>query len=652
MEALKPQAKKCPKCGLLLSSVNKENELVGTYLNDRYFIGSLFKKESATNVYLGYDEQREQTVLIRVFTAEMFCGKEDSDARQRLIERFVSYGKSMAAFSLCNLLPRTIDVFSLNSVGFMVQEWFDGQSLKELLAAGVKISEGNALRITEQLCSGLKILHNSHMIYGNLSPDTLYILKDGSLRLFGLGSPFFDFVLDLDKRTEFLNPSYAAPELFAEAPRGAYTDVYSVAAILNRIVTDVIPPISFLRHEGDELRSPKKYNPALERSVGTALLNAMNWETSCRTKTLDRFLKELPNKNVRRRYSFWSIWALILGKCSWLKDWLIKFLENFLPKCKAAFKTALAWVVAHKKLWLWIGLGLVSAFAILLLVWWLGFGADTALLPGGNRVTSSDGWYYGTGKNQNDDTSKQSFLEQFGVESENDNSKTSQTKPDSSSEPNDGKISCPDLIGYYKNYALSLIKDLGLEVGKITEEYSSEYSRGYIMGQGVKPDTRLEPGSPVSIVISKGTEPPDESDLTAPIPDVTQTELLQAVKLLQEAGFTNITFEFEQGTATAGTVVAQSISPQTEIATNTEIVLTVCGRSVTVPDYLGLTLAEAKNKTSDIVLAAEDAHGIPLDISSIDATKYRVIKQSVAGGTEGYAELKITLTVQPLDSNP
>lgn len=653
MEALKPQAKKCSHCGTLLASVKQSDGSTGCLLKERFFVGRIYKEEPAATVYLGYDEQLGQTVLIREFSGEGLTEEADTVSKERLVERFVSYGKSMAAFSLCKLLPRTVDVFSDSGKGYAVLEWFDGQSLKELLTAGIRISEGNALRITEQLCEGLKILHNSHMIYGALSPDTLYILKDGGVRLFGLGSPFFDFVTDLEQRTQVLNPSYAAPELFSDAPRGAYTDVYSVAAILNRIVTDVIPPVSFLRQEGETLRSPKRENRALERSLSVALLNALNWQVSCRTKSVDRLLRELPDPKVKRRLSVWIIWSYILGRCGWLRDGIVRWFGATLPKCKAGLIACWRRICSAKRpkrLWLWIVLALVALLATLLLVWWIGFGGDTALLPGGNRITSSDGWYYGTGKNGSDDTSRQSFLEQFGVESEREDSGTSQPASETSSEPDDGKISCPDLIGYYKNFAFSLVEGVGLEIGKITEEYSNEYSRGYIIGQGIKPGARVEPGSPVSLVISKGAELVSEPGQSAPVPDVTEMELLRAAKRLQEVGFTNIVYRFEQGTAAAGTVVEQSIPADTETAYDAEIILTVVGRSATVPDYLGLTWADAVAKSSEIQLTVVDVSGAILDPVAVDPTQYTVVKQSVDGGVEGYVEMQVIITVQPISA--
>lgn len=652
MEALKPQAKKCSQCGALLASI-KQGGSTGCLLKKRFFVGRIYKEEPAATLYLGYDEERQQTVLIREFSGEGFVAPENTTARERLVERFVSYGKSMAAFSLCDLLPRTVDVFSESGKGYTVLEWFDGQSLKELLAAGIRISEGHALRITEQLCEGLKILHNSHMIYGALSPDTLYILKDGGLRLLGLGSPFFDFVTDLEQRTRVLNPSYAAPELFTQEPCGAYSDVYSVAAILDRIVTNVIPPVSFLRREGETLRSPRRENRVLERSLSVAILNAMNWEVAYRTKTVDRLLKEMPNAEVRRRLSPRIVWAFLLGRCGWIGEGVVAWAKKTLPKLGQ--KAAALWkrITTSKRfgrICLWVGLGLATVLVALLLIWWIGFGADTALLPGGNRVTSSDGWYYGTGKNDKDTASKQSFLEQFGVESERDDKRPTTSTGHTSSEPNDGKIACPDLIGYYKNFALSLVEDVGLEVGKITEEYSDEYSRGYIIGQGIQPGKRVEPGSPVSLVISKGSKPVSQPDAMGLIPNVMGNELLQATKALQEAGFTNVVYQFEQGTAEAGTVVGQNLPSDTSAAYDTEIVLTVVGRATTVPDYLGLTAEAAVAKNSDIQLQAIGINGLPLDLTAIDLQRFTVVKQSVVGGTEGYAEMWVKITLQSVDS--
>ena len=108
------RAKKCSECSFVLSEVNNNGFLpVGTILNDRYYIGKIFKIEPVSVVYSAYDTKNNVKVLVREFTAESFLNGEFKPTIpcDRLIDRFLSYSKSLASVSLCKLFPRTIELF-------------------------------------------------------------------------------------------------------------------------------------------------------------------------------------------------------------------------------------------------------------------------------------------------------------------------------------------------------------------------------------------------------------------------------------------------------------------------------------------------------------------------------------------------------------
>lgn len=333
-EILNSRAKKCSACGVLLSSVKNEEHLrVGTVLANRYYVGRTYKNEPATTVYLSFDEQINSKVFIREFSADKFISQTYTEKtippRERLLERFSNYCKSMAKLSLCRLMPRTLDVFVENDNAYAVYEFFEGESLQSLLDANVNISTKSAVKITNQLCNGLAVLHGAHTIYGALSPETLYISSSGAVYLFGISSPFYDFIDDVDRLAELLSPSFAAPELFLKGLKcGTYSDVYSVAAVLYRILCGEEPPIGFLRSQGDTVLAPNKINASVDKSVSVAILNALNWHLSVRTQSLNAFMRELMAPRVARRLSFMVMFSCLLAKANALCNKIKAFCLN------------------------------------------------------------------------------------------------------------------------------------------------------------------------------------------------------------------------------------------------------------------------------------------------------------------------------------
>ena len=644
MEEIEPQ-EKCPHCGYLIASEQQNGALpVGTLLSDRYYIGRVVTADTVSVVYMGYDTGRNARVFVResVGTAE---SKEENAgepaAEDPLTERFIQYGRSLASVSLCPLIPRTVDIFEEANRGYIVTEYFEGESLRELLKAGIHISAGHALRIAEQLCEGLRFLHKSHMIFGAISPQTLYILKDGGVRLFGLGSPFYENIDDLDRRVELINPSYAAPELFEPgAQRGTFSDVYSVAAILYRILTDIIPPVSFLRSEGEGLIAPRRKNKKVTRPVAAALFNALNWPVEQRTKTVDAFLKELSAARVRRRRSVKTVWADCLGLLNRVTERVsygcTVFLQTFRRKQQHAEKAARP---SRKKL-LAVVLPIIAIFLVGTIVFFVWNAVRHG--PGSSAVSSSDGWYYGAGKG-NTDSSFRSFVNQSSSRQSNSTSSASTASYDF--QLGENQTICPDLVGMYVERAVYELEISALKVGKITYEASSDYAEGNVISQSVPAGTRVEYGKAVGLVVSSGA-PQEEQNSKTEVPQAVGLEISEAIASLRQAGFENLESIYRTGSEPTGTVTAQSASAGEKISTSEQIVLTVCGRLATVPDFSGKTLERAYAIGGDLTFVTVTESGTEILVSPAAYTHYEVVGQDIKPAFKGYQGQKITLTVK------
>lgn len=422
------RAKKCSECSFVLSEVNNNGFLpVGTILNDRYYIGKIFKIEPVSVVYSAYDTKNNVKVLVREFTAESFLNGEFKPTIpcDRLIDRFLSYSKSLASVSLCKLFPRTIELFVSQNNAYAVYSFFEAESLKTLLENGAKISKPSIIKFAKKLCDELVILHNSHMIYGALSPDTIYITDSGEIFIFGVGSPFYEFVTDIDDRAKILSCEFSAPEVFLNNKhRGTYSDVYSLSAIIYYLLLKALPPISFLRKKGETIKVPNKVDASIEKSLSTALLNGLNWQIEARTKTLNVFYSELVSVKNKRRFSPMILFADVLGvfwycygkaKAVALKTFDI--MKNKFLKFKNKVKQPKNKTI-KKRLWIWMTVLVVLLISLLVFILFGNNEKNGILNPNKtNSQTADESWFYGSGNYNTDNSSKKSFLDIFGVES-------------------------------------------------------------------------------------------------------------------------------------------------------------------------------------------------------------------------------------------
>jgi formylglycine-generating enzyme required for sulfatase activity len=85
---------------------------------------------------------------------------------------------------------------------------------------------------------------------------------------------------------------YSAIEMYSDAKKGTYTDVYSLAATLYYLLT-AEHPISPQKRVVENLVPPKQHNSLIPNRINDAILNAMELKPDHRVKTVTEFLDRL-----------------------------------------------------------------------------------------------------------------------------------------------------------------------------------------------------------------------------------------------------------------------------------------------------------------------------------------------------------------------
>ena len=122
------------------------------------------------------------------------------------------------------------------------------------------------------LFTTITYLHSNGLVHRGISPESIRVNAKGQLMLWGFGT---DALYSKDTIIEPSLSAYTAPEQYkCGGWQGAWTDVYSIAAVLYKSLTGTLPSDAESRKEVDQLCPPEELNINIPSEVSDAIMNS------------------------------------------------------------------------------------------------------------------------------------------------------------------------------------------------------------------------------------------------------------------------------------------------------------------------------------------------------------------------------------------
>ena len=127
---------------------------------------------------------------------------------------------------------------------YMVMEWFDGLTLRHLLASGKKLTSDRAVRIALSICEALGYIQDRGVVHRDVKPKNVMVDTGDHIKLIGFGA-----AAQLGaRRITFTNLSqvvgtseYVSPEELKGKRGDARSDIYSLGVMLYEMTTGRTP---------------------------------------------------------------------------------------------------------------------------------------------------------------------------------------------------------------------------------------------------------------------------------------------------------------------------------------------------------------------------------------------------------------------------
>ncbi len=127
---------------------------------------------------------------------------------------------------------------------YMAMEYVEGQTLRELIAELGRLPEELTITVAQQVCAGLRAIHEAGITHRDLKPENVIITGDHHVKLMDLGvAKVRDASIRLSLTGQFLGSvHYASPEQFRDPESvDERTDLYALGILLHEMLTGQNP---------------------------------------------------------------------------------------------------------------------------------------------------------------------------------------------------------------------------------------------------------------------------------------------------------------------------------------------------------------------------------------------------------------------------
>ena len=298
----------CPYCGYDAQASRGKYPFAlpcGAVVGGKYLIGKILGQGGFGITYIAQDYKDKHLVAIKEFYPDSLAGRsgvtvvpftgEREEAFLYGKECFLEEAKTLAQFIGDPNIVQVFNYFEENNTTYFAMEYLEGESLMDYLKRrGGRIPYDEAKRFFFPVMDALSMVHATGIIHRDISPDNIFITKDGAVKLIDLGAARYSLGNRSCSLDIVLKHGYAPKEQYVRRGRqGPFTDVYALAASIYYAITGELPPDSIDRMEEDTLIDPSSLGCDIPSGAKSALIKALSVRAEDRYQSMMEFKEAL-----------------------------------------------------------------------------------------------------------------------------------------------------------------------------------------------------------------------------------------------------------------------------------------------------------------------------------------------------------------------
>ena len=558
----------------------------GKMLGDRYQVGGVIGRGGMAEVHEGRDLRLGRRVAIKILRPDL--AKDPS-----FQARFRREAQSAAALNHPNIVavydtgedtltdPDGQDVV----VPYIVMEYVDGMTLRQLLASGRRLLPERALEIAAGVLTALDYAHRHGIVHRDIKPANVMLTRTGDVKVmdFGIARAINEAGQTMTSASAVMGTAqYLSPEQARGEVVDARSDLYSTGVLLYELLVGR-PPFTgesavsiAYQHVSEMPTPPSQVDAGVSPEIDAVVLRALAKRADDRYQSATEF-----RSDVERAIAGSPVTAAVptitpdhtqqlapveAATGSGNGGYGDPIYDQRRRRRGRAGRSTLFWILSLSA----VAIAVLGALAIGRFIFG-GTSASLVTVPNLDGLTLEEA----TG-------SLAEFELRLGAQTPEISDRepgtviAQQPAPGESIEQGQAvnvtistgreQATVPQLIGLTSLDAVrTALGDANLQLGDITEEDSNQPA-GYVLAQDPAEGAQLAAGSAVGVVVSSGL---------IQVPDVTELNVAQALSDLAQAGFEVQQVEQESTLEPAGIVLAQSPQPGTSLERGSVVTITI-----------------------------------------------------------------------------
>src|SRR6201992_1571686 len=261
-------------------------------LGDRYELDGVVGRGGMAEVYRARDLRLDRVVAIKTLRPDL--------ARDQTFQaRFRREAQSAASLhhpSIVAVYDTGEDMSTGTPVPYIVMEYVDGRTVRDLLIEGHRLLPERTLEIVSGVLRALEYSHQAGIVHRDIKPGNVMVTRNGDIKVmdFGIARAMNDAQATMTQTAQVIGTAqYLSPEQARGERVDARSDLYSTGCLMYELLTGRPPftgdsPVAIAyQHVRETPVPPSRIDPSLPPWADSIVLKAMAKDPADRYQSAD-----------------------------------------------------------------------------------------------------------------------------------------------------------------------------------------------------------------------------------------------------------------------------------------------------------------------------------------------------------------------------